>query len=104
VSEQPNNEELAAFVTSTLNAIVGGVEAASSRTRAFNPPSRISFEVAVKAVKSTEAGGGFKIQVFNAEAKASSKDEAVSKISFEVITHSSKPSAPVQFDTDWRTD
>ena len=89
MSEQPNNEELAAFVTSTLNAIVGGVEAASSRTKDFKAPYKISFEVAVKAIKSKDAGGGFKIQVFSAEVKASSKDEAISKISFDVITHDS---------------
>ncbi|MEQ1726323.1 MAG: trypco2 family protein [Sphingopyxis sp.] len=92
MSEQPNNDELAAFVTSTLNAIVGGVEGASSKTKRFAAPYKINFEVAVKAVKSKEGGGGLRIQVFNAEAKASSEHEAISKISFEVHTHNMKQS------------
>ena len=79
------NEELAAFVTSTLNAIALGVgEAVSLGQMHFDVPKEIEFEVAVTATKSKEAGGGFKIQVFSAEGKAAAQDQHVSRIRFSV--------------------
>ena len=82
--EPINNDELAAFVTSTLNAIAIGVESASTTNFAFVVPNSVSFEVAVRATKGSEAGGGFKLQVFSAEGKRTAQDEEVSRITFEV--------------------
>ena len=79
------NEELAAFVTSTLNAIAfGTAEAASVGTWRFDIPREIEFEVAVTATKSREGGGGLRIQVFSAEGKARAENEHVSRIRFSV--------------------
>lgn len=79
------NEELAAFVTSTLNAIAFGVgESVGLGQMHFDVPKEVEFEVAVTATKSKEAGGGFKIQVFSAEGKAAAEDEHVSRIRFTV--------------------
>ena len=102
VSDPINNEELAAFVTSTLNAIAAGVGAATSDTHDFDLPNKIAFEVAVKATKNSEVGGGFKIQVFSAEGKKASHDEAVSKITFEVSTASKNLRGPLpQRKSNW---
>ena len=82
--EPINNEELAAFVTSTLNAIASGVRAVVADGYDIELPEKVNFEVAVKATKSAEAGGGLKIQVFTAGARRASEDEEVSRITFEV--------------------
>lgn len=79
-----NNEELAAFVTSTLNAIAAGVDAAKAEGYDFELPKSITFEVAVKATHSAEVGGGLKIKVFSAEGRKVSEDEEVSRINFTV--------------------
>ena len=83
-----DNEELAAFVTSTLNGIASGVESAQKGTRSFNVPGKVSFEIAVKAVRTAGAGAGLKLQVFSAEGKAQKHDEEISRVSFDVISES----------------
>ena len=95
--EAINNDELALFVTSTLNAIATGVSKASSGHFSFIVPSKISFEVAVKATKGTEAGGGLKLQVFNAEGKKTAHDEEVSRITFDVASNDERPSVPINY-------
>ena len=98
VSEESiNNDELALFVTSTLRAIASGVENASSANFGFMVPSKVSFEVAVKATKGAEAGGGFKLQVFSAEGRKTSRDEEVSRITFEVASLDKRPSVPINY-------
>jgi hypothetical protein len=102
VSETINNDELAAFVTSTLNAIASGVGAATSDSHEFDIPDQIEFEVAVKATKNSEVGGGLRIQVFSAESKKGSQDEAISKITFAVSTSSKRNRGPMpKRDTSW---
>ena len=90
-----NNDELAAFVTSTLIAIANGVEGASTENFKFVVPHTVNFEVAVKATKSAEAGGGLRIQVFSAEGKKASHDEEVSRITFEVRSSEKRSAKPV---------
>ena len=80
-----NNDELSAFVTSTLNAIGTGVHASDvAGSFIFDLPEKIEFEVAVTAVRSKEGGGGLKIQVFSAEGKVSSEMHEVSRIKFQI--------------------
>ena len=81
-----DNDELSAFVTSTLNGIAAGVESATSETRQFTVPGRVEFDVAVTATKTSELGGGLKLQVFNAAGKQGSLGETVSRVKFEVTT------------------
>lgn len=95
--EQINNDELAAFVTSTLNAIAIGVESASTTNFTFVVPNTVSFEVAVRATKGSEAGGGFKLQVFSAEGKRTAQDEEVSRITFEVSSKDKRTSGPLDY-------
>ena len=97
-----DNDELASFVTSTLNAIASGVESASSETKRFSVPARVTFEIAVTATRSTSGGGGLKLQVFNAEGKASKADEQVSRVSFEVAAHGKDFDRPINRESDWK--
>lgn len=94
-----NNEELAAFVVSTLNGIAAGVESASSETKSFSVPSSVKFEVAVTATKETELGGGLKLQVFNAAGKNLKQDETVSRVIFEVTTSNKNSGGKINYDT-----
>lgn len=93
--EKIDNQELAAFITSTLNAIAGGVEATKPGTRSFSVPGKVSFEVAVKAVRTAGAGAGLKLQVFSAEGKAQKHDEEVSRVSFDVVSESTAARGPI---------
>ena len=94
-SELVNNDELAAFVTSTLRAITRGIEEADGQVRkqkmsgyaTFSMPNKVSFDIAVTAKRGDEVGGGLKVQVFSIGAKASSEDQTISRISFEVPWH-----------------
>lgn len=85
MSDSINNDELAAFVTSTLNAIsVGVADAVEFGETKFDIASQIEFEVAVTATKAKEGGGGLKIQVFSADAKLSSENQHISRIKFSI--------------------
>jgi hypothetical protein len=88
VSEQIDNEELAAFVSSTLNGIAKGVENSSADTRVFNVPIKVEFEVAVTATRSNDVSGGLKLQIFNVAGKNNLSGETVSRVKFEVLSHS----------------
>ena len=91
-----DNDELTAFVAATLRAISfgvtsAGVTAASSRREghhSFDIPSKITFDIGVTAKRTSEAGGGLKVQVFSVGAgvdgKKVAESETVSRISFDV--------------------
>ena len=100
-----DNEELTAFVTSTLNGIARGVESAASETRKFRVPGKVEFEVAVTATKTNEVGGGLKLQVFNAAGKQASHGETVSRVKFEVTSESKNVRQRIDYgDGDnWKT-
>lgn len=97
VSGAINNDELTTFVTSTLSAIAAGINDASNHQLAFKLPQTVKFEVAVKATKASETGGGLRLQVFSAEGKPSEADESVGKISFDLSFSDVRPS--VSLDT-----
>jgi hypothetical protein len=92
--------ELQAFITSTLNAIMNGVSDAQpdSGVRSthdhgeykYSAPENVTFDVAVTAKHSGSARGGFKIQVFsigaNAGGDVSSEASTVSRIQFSIPT------------------
>ena len=92
--------ELQAFVASTLTAIMGGVSDAMPNARvasafgtgefAFSAPDNVTFDVAVTAKHSGSARGGFKIQVFgvgaNAGGDVSSEASTISRIQFTIPT------------------
>jgi hypothetical protein len=103
--EKIDNHELASFVTSTLNAIAGGVESASSDTKRFSVPTKVNFEIAVTATRSSSGGGGLKLQVFNLEGKAAKADEQVSRVSFEVATHNKNTGGRIDYgdEGNWKT-
>ena len=92
-----NNDELSSFVASTLRAIALGIGAAETEYHTFIVPHEVDFEVAVRATKGSEAGGGLKIQVFSAEGKRTSNDEQVSRITFKVRSHDKRPSLPINY-------
>lgn len=92
--------ELQAFVASTLTAIMAGVSDAMPNARvasafgtgefAFSASENVAFDVAVTAKHSGSARGGFKIQVFgigaNAGGDTSSEASTVSRIQFTIPT------------------
>ncbi len=90
------NEELAAFVTSTLNAIAYGTTSANQIGNwRFDIPNHVEFEVAVTATRSKEAGGGLRIQVFSADGKVRAENENVSRIRFTVRAVNASHAKPI---------
>lgn len=91
-----DNDELTAFVASTLKAISAGIEEASrlslqearSGHNTFEMPDKIAFDVAVTAKRSAESDKGLKVEVFSVgggvSGKSTSHSETVSRITFEV--------------------
>ena len=91
-----DNDELTAFVASTLNAIASGIDQASQASMkhsnnghsSFEMPSKVVFDVAVTARRVNETDKGLKVEVFSIGAGAKGKNsvhsETVSRISFEV--------------------
>lgn len=90
MSDKVDNDELAAFVTSTLEAIAVGISQSGARQHrmnghsSFSMPEKVSFDIAVTAKRGDEVGGGLKVQVFSLGAKNTSENQTVSRISFEV--------------------
>ncbi len=92
------DNELRAFVSSTLIAIMKGVTEAQIAARAgsahgtgeyaFSPPPEVAFDIAVHAKRSGSRKGGFKVEVFsigaNAGADASTENSTVSRIKFTI--------------------
>jgi hypothetical protein len=109
LAEPMNNDELSAFVSSTLRAIAAGVDEAAQMSRAnkergfssFEMPDKVAFDVAVTARKSGEKSGGVKIEILRMgggiEGKRSEGHETVSRIQFEVgwkYTHTAPINQP----------
>jgi Trypsin-co-occurring domain 2 len=92
--------ELQAFITSTLTAVMNGIADAQPEAKMrsafatgefkYSAPESVAFDVAVTAKHSGTARGGFKIQVFsigaNAGGDTSSEASTVSRIQFSVPT------------------
>jgi hypothetical protein len=104
-----DNDELSAFVSSTLRAIAAGVDEAARLSKedkekgfsTFEMPNKVAFDVAVTARKSGEKGGGVKIEIFKIggglEGKRTEGHETVSRIQFEVgwkYTHTAPLNRP----------
>jgi hypothetical protein len=101
-----DNDELTAFVTSTLRAIAAGIAEASTASlqreqrghSSYEMPSKIAFDIAVTAKRSSESGKGLKVEVFSIGGDLSGKNvnhsETVSRITFEV-PWSYKNTAPI---------
>jgi hypothetical protein len=97
---EADNEELRAFVSSTLHAIMGGIsdcrESAIAKSAfgtgewRFNPPKEVEFDIAVQAKRTGKTGGGLKVEVFsigaNAAKDVSHENSSVSRIRFSVWT------------------
>jgi hypothetical protein len=95
---EADNEELKAFVSSSLRAIMAAVsnvrEAARAKSAhgtgewAFSPPDKVEFDVAVQAKRTGQTGGGLKVQVFsvgaNARKDVAHENSTVSRIRFTV--------------------
>jgi hypothetical protein len=107
VSDKPEAEsmdssrvdnELQAFVASTLMAIMNAVTEVQKDARAksahgsgeygFSPPEQVAFDIAVNAKRTGTKKGGFKVEVFsvgaNAGADASTENSTVSRIQFTI--------------------
>ncbi len=97
----PNDfEELRAFITGSLKAIVDGIADAQqasqltspfgSGTHAYNAPKEVSFDIAVSAEHSKSAKGGFSLRVLSvgagAEAEGGDKQSTATRIQFSVRT------------------
>ena len=101
-----DNDELTAFVTSTLRAIAAGIVEASGASlqreqrgySSYEMPNKIAFDIAVTAKRSSESGKGLKVEVFSIggdlSGKNASQSETVSRITFEV-PWSYKNTAPI---------
>jgi hypothetical protein len=95
-SSDIDNDELRAFVGSTLRAIALGISDAQQTTNqtkdsgfsGYNMPKTVTFDVAVSAKRTGDAKAGFKVEVFSIGANAggarSTESQSTSRISFEV--------------------
>lgn len=99
-AKQPkaNNDELQAFVSSSLRAIMAAVSDVRVSARAesahgtgewaFSPPDKVEFDVAVQAKRTGTTGGGLKVEVFsvgaNAKKDVAQENSTVSRIRFTV--------------------
>lgn len=99
MADEPDSDELTAFVESTLKAIATGIQNAQD-TRissahgtgvfAYAAPKDIEFDIAVSAKRTGSAGAGLKVAVFgigaNAKGDMSAESSSVSRIKFSVPT------------------
>jgi len=95
-SSNVDNDELRAFVASTLRAIALGIVDAQGSTNqsrtsgytGYDMPRTVAFDVAVSAKRTGDKKGGFKVEVFsvgaNAAGSTSTESHSTSRISFEV--------------------
>jgi hypothetical protein len=93
-----NNDELEAFVGSSLRAIMAAVTDVRESARApsahgtgewaFSPPEKVEFDIAVQAKRTGQAGGGLKLEVFsvgaNVKKDVAHENSTVSRIRFSV--------------------
>jgi hypothetical protein len=95
VATNIDNEELSAFIGSTLRAIKTGIDSAGIRVGngpigndAFRMPKQVVFDVAVTVRHSDEASVGLKVQICGfgagADGKLGSESQTVSRVSFDV--------------------
>ncbi len=95
MSDLGDKNELTSFVAQTLKGIADGISSSGISQQngpmgsdAFRMPQQVEFDIAVTAKHTSEAGGGFKIQVFGAGVDVGGKgaDEAqtVSRVQFTV--------------------
>jgi hypothetical protein len=102
-----DNDELTAFISATLTAIAAAVESASGTAlrqhskgeATFAMPTQVAFDIAVTAKRTTQGGGGLKVQVFsiggNVGGQHVAESETVSRISFQV-PWSYRRTAPIE--------
>jgi hypothetical protein len=102
VSEETEDDfsELRAFVSGTLQAIMGGIGDAQSKatltspfgsgTHAYNAPKEVSFDVAVSAERASSKKGGFNLKILSVGAEAGaeggSSHSTATRIQFSVRT------------------
>jgi hypothetical protein len=90
-----DNEELSAFIGSTLRAIKIGIDSAGIEVGhgpigkdAFRMPKQVVFDVAVTIKQTDEASAGLKVQICGfgagADGRIGSESQTVSRISFDV--------------------
>lgn len=100
MSQDPNSDELSAFVSSVLRAIAEGVADAQgvqigsphgTGVHGFNAPKEVEFDIAVSAKSTGSADGGLKIAVFgigaNVGGSTVSENSTISRIRFAVPTN-----------------
>ena len=94
------DNELQAFVSSTLIAIMKAVSEAQEAARAssahgtgeyaFSPPPEVAFDIAVNAKRLGGKKGGFKVEVLsvglNAAGEATTENSTASRIQFTIPT------------------
>jgi hypothetical protein len=110
--------ELAAFVSSTLNAITRGIEDAQASARirsahgtgefAFTAPKEVEFDIAVTAKQVGSSQKGLKVEVFSVGAnlggEKSAESSSVSRIKFMIPTRFKNTQADEADDgEDWKT-
>jgi hypothetical protein len=99
--------ELQAFVTSTLTAIMRGIADAQPAARVasahgtgeygFSAPDSVAFDIAVNARRTGSKRGGFRVEVFslgaNAGADSAVENSTVSRVQFTIPTKFKKQAA-----------
>jgi len=102
VTEESKDDfsELRAFVSGTLQAIMGGIADAQSTARltspfgsgthAYNAPKEVSFDVAVSAERASSKKGGFNLKILSVGAEAGAESDrshsTATRIQFSVRT------------------
>lgn len=97
--QDPNSDELSAFVSSVLRAIAEGIgdsqglkieSAHRTGVHGFNAPKEVEFDIAVSAKSTGATDGGLKIAVFgigaNVAGSTVSENSTISRIRFSVPT------------------
>jgi len=100
LSSVPDSEELKAFVSSTLRAIMSGIAEVQDDARlksahgtgefGFGAPKDVMFDIAVNAKRTGAKKRGFKVEVFsvgaNAGASKTKENSTISRIQFSIPT------------------
>jgi hypothetical protein len=114
--EKVEENELEAFVASTLIAITNGVTSAQEKAAKsafktgeyrYSPPKEIAFDIAVNAKRNREGKGGFKIQILDVGLDAGgtkgSEHSTVSRVQFTIV-NKFKKSGNLASSTDSKTE
>jgi len=94
--ENVDNNELEAFVSSTLLAISRGISAEVSSGK-FTLSSPIKFEVAVTATKELGREGRLKLQVFQIGGKQTTNSGTENRVVFEVAMENPNAGGPISY-------